>query len=54
MWVKPLIQQPGLSQKPYTKEEEERSGAVGYGDRNKVKLDSAKGDDEFSSDSEGD
>ena len=54
VWVKPLIQQPGLSQKPYSKEEEERSGAVGYGDRDKVKLDSAKGDDEFSSDSEGD
>jgi FK506-binding protein 1 len=51
MWVKPLIQQPGLSQKPYTREEQDRSGAVGYGDSNNVKLDSAKGDDEFSSDS---
>ncbi len=53
VWVKPLIQQPGLSQKPYTKEQEEESGAVGFGDASKVKLDSAKGDDEFSSDSDG-
>ena len=51
-WVKPLIQQPGLSQKPYTKEEEERSGAVGYGDASKVKLDGDRGEDEFSDDGE--
>ena len=48
MWVKPLIQQPGLSQKPYTKEEEERSGGATYGDASKVQLDRAKNDDEFS------
>lgn len=52
VWVKPLIQQPGLSQKPYTKEEEARSGSVGYGDASKVRLDGDKGDDEFSSDGE--
>ena len=49
----PLIQQPGLSQKPYTKEEEAISGNVGYGDASKVKLDGDRKDDEFSSDSEG-
>jgi len=53
VWVKPLIQQPGLSQKPYTKEEEAISGNVGYGDASKVKLDGDRKDDEFSSDSEG-
>lgn len=53
VWVKPLIQQPGLSQKPHTKEEEAISGGVGYGDASKVKLDGDRRDDEFSSDSEG-
>ena len=48
VWVKPLIQQPGLSQKPYTKEEEERSGGATYGDASKVQLDSAKKEDDFS------
>ena len=48
MWVKPLIQQPGLSQRPYTKEEEARSGMATYGDAGKVQLDKAKADDDFS------
>ena len=47
-WVKPLIQQPGLSQRPYTKEEEARSGMATYGDAGKVQLDKAKADDDFS------
>ena len=48
VWVKPLIQQPGLSQKPFTREEEIRSGGATYGDANKVQLDRARNDDEFS------
>jgi FK506-binding protein 1 len=51
VWIKPLVQQPGLSQKPYTKEEEQASGNVAYGDAAKVETgEKTKKEDEFDSD----
>ena len=49
VWIKPLVQQPGLSQLPYTKFEEQRSGGVGYTDPSKLNDEVVvKRDDEFS------
>jgi FK506-binding protein 1 len=52
VWVKPLVQQPGLSQKPYTLEEHEAGGGINYGEVKNLKEERVKGDDEFSSEEE--